>query len=441
MKKRIVSIICILAMMLSMSTLGMLSASAANTVLSESEFKDITPVENLDYSFAILGDIQTITNKAKKDNTYKGLANIFSWLTDNQEERKIEYVIGLGDTIDTLYTYPESYNPVYSNRVEWEKARANFKKLNGIIPYMVVRGNHDDEDGYHKYICTDEYQEQILKDANGNEVGGFYYDSTKMATMGNSMSNSYRKLEIGNHKYLMLGLDFSIGDADAGDDVLEWACGVVEANPDYKVIVSIHAYVGGNGVRMQGQEIQQTNGERTETEGFKFYGNKIWQQLVRKYENMFMVFSGHVSVDNPVVSRDTGDNGNEIINILVDPQSTYSIDPTTEQQVPLAAIFMMNVTNGGKVLEFEYIDADRDKQIKTRNRFSIELPEGTFPEFDPTPVTEAEETTEAETTEAPATTEEAKKRGCKGSITSTVAICCAMGTTLAAFAMRKKKED
>ena len=137
-------------MMLSMSTLGMLSASAANTVLSESEFKDITPVENLDYSFAILGDIQTVTNKAKKDNTYKRLTNIFSWLTDNQEERKIEYVLGLGDTIDTLYTYPESYNPVYSNRVEWEKARANFKKLNGIIPYMVVRGNHDDEDGYHK---------------------------------------------------------------------------------------------------------------------------------------------------------------------------------------------------------------------------------------------------------------------------------------------------
>lgn len=439
MKKRIVSIICILAMMLSMSTLGTLSASAAT--LSESEFKDIIPVENLDYSFAILGDIQTVTNKAMKDNNYKGLTNIFNWLKNNKEDRKIEYVIGLGDTIDTLYTYPESYNPVYSNRVEWEKARANFKKLNGVIPYTVVRGNHDDEEGYHKYICTKEYQAQILTDANGNEVGGFCYDSSAVATMGNSMSNSYYKLEIGNHKYLIMGLDFSVGDADAGDNVIAWANDVIESNPDYKVIIATHAYVGGNGVRMQGQEIQQTNGDRTATEGFKFYGNKLWQQIIRKHANVFMTFCGHVSVDNPVVSKDTGDNGNEIINILVDPQSTYATDPATSQTVPLAAIFMMNVTNGGKTLEFEYVDADRNKQIKTRNRFTIELPEGTFPEFDPTPVTEAE-TTVAETTEAPvATTEEVKKRGCKSSITSTVAICCAMGTSLAAFAMRKRKED
>lgn len=439
MKKRIVAIVCIVAMMLSMSTLGMFSASAAT--LSESEFKDITPVENLDYSFAILGDIQTVTNQAMKDNSYKTLTNIFKWMLDNQDERKIEYVIGLGDTIDTLYTYPESYNPIYSNRVEWEKARAQFKKLNGVIPYMVVRGNHDDEEGYHKYICTDEYQAQIIKDANGNEVGGFCYDSGAMATMGNSMSNSYRKIEIGNHKYLMMGLDFAIGDADAGDDVIAWANDVIEANPDYKVIISTHAYIGGTGARMQGQEIEQTNGDRTATEGFKFYGNKLWQQLIRKHSNIFMTFCGHVSVDNPVVTQETGDNGNQIINILVDPQATYATDPNTGSTVPLGAILMMNVTNGGTTLEFEYVDPDRNKQIKTKNRFTIELAEGTFPEFDPTPVTEAE-TTEAEPTEAPvATTEEVKKNNCKSSITSTVAICCTMGTTLAAFAMRKRKDD
>ena len=431
MKKRIVAIVCVLAMMLSMTTMGTLSTSAAT--LSNSDLRDIEPIENVNYSFAILGDVQTVVNReAKYPNQYKGFTNMISWLLDNQEERKIEYVLGLGDTIDTLYTYPEDYNPIYHNRIEWEKARANVKKLNGVIPYMIVRGNHDDEIGYNKYIATKEYQEQM---------DGFYYDGNKVATKGNSMSNSYRKIEIGNHKYLMLGLDYAIGAASDGNDVVDWASGIIAANPDYKVIISVHAYLATNGEYMQGVQIESSNGDRTATEPISFYGRKLWN-MFKTHSNIFMVFSGHVSVDDPVVSYHTGDKGNQIINVLVDPQSTYTIDPSDSEgkaTLPLAAVLMMNVANGGKTLEFEYIDAATNKQIKAKNRFTIELADGTLPEY----AEAVEETTTVVTTteEAPATTEPAKKNNCKNSITSTVAVCTAMGTALAAFAMRKKKED
>lgn len=433
MKKRIVAMLCLMAMLLSMSTLGMLAVSAGT--VGDGDFVEAKPVENLDYSFAILGDPQTVIEyEVKNQNKYKGFTNMFTWITKNRESRKIEYLLCLGDTIDTLYTYPASYNPIYNNRVEWEKARTNFKKLNGILPYMVVRGNHDDEIGYHTYICTTEYQNQILKDANGNEVGGFYYDSSKTATMGNSMSNCYRKLEVGNHKYLMLGLDFSIGDSKSGDDVIAWANGIIEANPDYKVIISVHAYLDSNGNRIRG-DISQSNADRTETEAFFFSGNRLWDSLIKKHSNVFMVFSGHISVDDPVVTKETGTNGNQIINILVDPQATYE-----EGKLPLAMVLMMNVTNGGKKLEFEYISTDKNQQLSGSNRFTIDLPAGTLPEF--TRIV-AEETTEATTvTEASIdiVSEEVKK-GCNGAILSTVTVCCAMGTSLAAFAMRKKKED
>ena len=446
MKKRIVAIVCLLAMILSMSTMSMLSASAS--AVGRVEFVDIEPIENIDYSFAILGDVQTITERqAKNTNTYKMLTKTIDWILDNKEERKIEYVIGLGDTVDTLVTYPESYQPILYNRMEWTQARTQFKRLQGVLPYMVIRGNHDDEEGYHKYICTTEYQAQM---------DGFGYDASKNATLGNSMSNCYRKIEIGNHKYLMLGLDYN-----ATTEVLEWANGVIAANPDYKVIISIHAYMASNGAIFQGY-IGSSNFERTETEEIPFYGQKIWQQLVKKHANIFMVLSGHVSTDDPIIrTTRVGDNGNQIIDILVDPQSTTEFDPEDpegQRQIPIYAILMLNFVNGGSEIKIDYIMPDRDKQLKAKNRFTIELPEGTLPEYianeEPaqteatttapeTTATEAPATTatEAPATTAPATTEEAGDKGCGGSIASTVAVCCSMGTALAAFAMRKRKED
>ena len=433
MKKRIVAIACLLAMILSMSTLGALSASAA--AVGRVEFVDVEPIENIDYSFAVLGDVQTIVERqAKNTNTYKVFTQTIDWILDNKDERKIEYVIGLGDTVDTLVTYPESYQPILYNRQEWTQARTQFKKLQGVLPYMVIRGNHDDEEGYHKYICTAEYQAQI---------DGFCYDTNQNATRGNSMSNCYRKLEIGNHKYLMLGLDYN-----AGTEVIEWANEVISSNPDYKVIISIHAYMGTTGDLFQGK-IGSSNFEKTETEEIPFYGQKFWQQLIKKHENVFMVLSGHISTDDPVVKTvRVGDNGNQIIDILVDPQSTREFDPTDpegQREIPIYAILMLNFVNGGSEIKIDYVMPDRDKQLKAKNRFTIELPEGTLPEYVPVSAeTEAPETTVApETTtatEAPATTEESKG-GCKGSIASTVTVCCAMGTALEAFAMRKRKED
>jgi hypothetical protein len=52
--------------------------------------------------------------------------------------------------------------------------------------------------------------------------------------------------------------------------------------------------------------------------------------------------------------------------------------------------------------------------------------------------------TEATTTEATTTTAapaEEEKSGCGSAIGSTLMIACVTGTTLATFAMRKKKED
>ena len=427
MKNRVISMICLIALLLSMTTLGALSSTAATTLWIDKE-----PAKNVDYSFAVVGDIQTITYSDTHQGT-RYVATLFEWLIQNQRSRRIEYVFGLGDTVETLTSYPESYNPSVNNPREWETASQSISMLNGIIPYSVVRGNHDDEGGYHKYICTDYYKSQMDK---------FYYDPMLPATAGNSMSNSYRKIDICGHKYLMLTLDFNITDG-----VKAWANELIAENPDYHVIVSIHSFLGNWGGIYNGA-IGQAN-EFNVTEEIFFDGQALWDDVLSKHENVFMVLSGHISTDDPVVKTvRVGDNGNQIIDILVDPQSTREFDPTDpegQREIPIYAILMLNFVNGGSEIKIDYVMPDRDKQLKAKNRFTIELPEGTLPEYVPVSAeTEAPETTAApETTtatEAPATTEESKG-GCKGSIASTVTVCCAMGTALAAFAMRKRKED
>ena len=411
-----------------MTTLGTLSASAAAT-----DWIKRDPVEGVDYSFAVLGDIQTITFKdAHNDSKY--VETLVDWLINNREERKIEYVVGLGDTVETLIS--RAHGPEY-NPVEWQLAAPQLARLvDAGIPTMVLRGNHDDEAGYHQYICTEPYQAQM---------DGFCYDAEKTATHGNSMSNCYRKIEIGNHKYLMLGLDYSAWD-DA--DVIAWASELVESNPDYKVILSIHAYLNSNGSFYKG-EIGSSSADGSVQEELNFNAQTLWGEFVSKYENMFMVLCGHAAVTDPMIRVTAGKNGNKVYKILVDSQAYEKNDPSS-------FVFMLNFVDGGSAIEIEYLSATKNRHFKEGNQMRLDLPEGTLPEFElpvvTEPTTEATtaEITSAETTAAPATEADTtvattleqapQKSGCGGSISATVAVCCAMGTCLAAFAMRRKED-
>ena len=83
MIKRIIAIISLLALMLSMTTLGALSASAA-----ASDWIAREPAKNVDYSFAVIGDIQTLTFKDSHGNS-SYLEYLFNWIIKNREERKL----------------------------------------------------------------------------------------------------------------------------------------------------------------------------------------------------------------------------------------------------------------------------------------------------------------------------------------------------------------
>ncbi len=455
MKKRLVAIVCLIALMLSMSTLGSLSVFAEGEDGEENpwlEFYDLSDIP--DYSFAVIGDIQSLTYldtdaqvRAQvglpevRSTSY--LSTLFDWIIENKDERKIEYVFGLGDSVETLSTFPNSSEttdpdyPYYSdirNPIEWAYAGSQFARLDGVIPYSVVRGNHDDEAGYHQYICTDDYK---------NQMDGFFYDETKPALDGNSMSNSYRKIEFSGQKYLMMTLDF-----DTNEDVIAWANNVIAANPDYRVIVSLHAYLDkdkGTGknyflkeeIAQPGADSQEDND--TNHDWFDFDAEIFWTEIFSKHENMFMVLSGHVrEVEDPIIRNRKGTKGNHVFEVLVNPQTydrTHGTDVTDEETgvtTPGQAggfVMILNFSHDGNKVEFEYISTVTGKHFKAKNQTVKTLPG--------TSMMTLKTTT---TTTTPASSDE-NKGGCKGAVLSTAAVTSVIGTSLAAFAMRKRKEN
>ena len=313
MKKRLLAIICLIALLCPIATISS-SALAAWTTYAQ-------PTD-IDYSFAAFGDLQSMTWTDNLQGT-KYVKSIFDWILNNKSSRKIEYVFGLGDTVDTLTTY--STNTVASNGKtqnvnEWSLVSEQIHRLDGIIPYTIVRGNHDDEGGYHKYICTEDFKEQM---------DGYFYDPSQPATLGNSFSNHYKKITAGGTKYLMLSLDYNICENAA---VRNWANEVISSNPDYRVIVSIHAYINGGysgGVGAyegfyQGS-IGAANVSNSYQENKNFDGQALWNDIFSKHENMFMILCGHDAIPTPVHNVRTGKNGTKVIEILTDT-SKYDLE-------------------------------------------------------------------------------------------------------------------
>lgn len=283
------------------------------------------PITDYAYAFAAVGDIQTINY-----NDPANLTKIYDWIAKVADEKKIEYVFTLGDITDANLSS------------EWALAKAVMNKMNGVVPYSFIRGNHDTMAMHREYFTVDEYDELI----DGN--------------YGNDALNTYKKIHIGNMKYLMLNLDFG-----PHDDVLAWANQVVTAHPDYNVIVTTHAYIIANG-----DLLTEDNNTAAPTNRYAYNnGDDIWEKLIRHHKNISMVICGHVSTNNIVVSTLTGDNGNKVTQILVDPQS---MDKATNYgSTGMVALFYFS--EDGKHIETEYYSTVKDAFYLAKNQFEFDV--------------------------------------------------------------------
>ncbi len=269
------------------------------------------------YSFAVVGDTQIMTLKYPDK-----LSKMYDWIVENAESKNIKFVFGLGDITDRC------------TDAEWAIAKKEISKLDGVIPYSIIRGNHDRFDNcYNEYFPYSEYEDRV----DGSLCG--------------TMNNTYQKFSVGNIKYLVVNLDFTLSDA-----ALAWANEVVAAHPDYNVIVTTHIYLQANGNTIDQLKYGSIN-----------TGEQMWEKFVSRHENIVLVLAGHAPTEYIKVTRSQGECGNEVVQMLVDPQET------DKNLGGVGLVAMLYFSEDGRQVDVEYYSTAKEAFYREENQFHIEL--------------------------------------------------------------------
>ena len=303
-------------------------------------FSDKTAVTDYDYSFAVIPDIQIVTENDIK-NGEANLAKLFDWIIANKESKSIQYVFGLGDITENNIA------------AEWELAATQHAKLSAAgIPYSAIRGNHDlPWYGKDKNAAsyTDDYTAYMGTDAYRAQFAGFYSDD--------NISNSWRTFTVGEVKYLMLTLDYGVDD-----NVLNWASDIIAAHPYHNVIITTHAYLFRDGTTLDAGDLVPPS-----TSGGVNDGDDMWNKLISKHENIVLVMCGHDPSESIVVNRSNGENGNVVTSMLIDAQDVEADEGS------MGMVAMLYFSEDGRKLQVEYYSTAKEKYFMNSNQFSAEL--------------------------------------------------------------------
>ena len=286
------------------------------------------------YSFAVIGDTQVVTEKHPDK-----LSRIYDYVVDHVDDKNIQFVMGLGDITER------------STQAEWDVALENIHKLDDLVPYSVVRGNHDTAASFKQAFPYDRYE---------HVLGGSYQ---------NDMLNTWQELTVGDIKYLIMTLDFGASNA-----VLDWAGQVIEAHPDHNVIITTHAYLFRDGTTLDAGDVcpPATNG------GYN-NGDHIWDKLISKHENIVLVLSGHDPCENVVMTQTEGNHGNIVTQLLIDPQGVDASVGAT------GLVALLYFSEDGSHVTVEYYSTVREQFFISTNQFEFDIAVVGKPEPEPDP--------------------------------------------------------
>ena len=299
---------------------------------------EVEPVEDFAYSFVVVGDTQELS-----EDDPALLDKLYEWIVENKEEEKIEYVLGMGDITQKSYDY------------EWEYAKSQIYKLNGVVPYLLARGNHD--------ILSDEFIKKGEGSFNTTFNDGIYNQQLTGVMTEGDMTCAYRTLRVGQIDYLFITVDFG-----PTVEMLEWAGQVADAHPDHRVILTTHAYLYRDGTTLDGEDaFPASTSPRNRPAELCMDGDDIWEKFASQHPNVHMVLSGHDPAQHIVYRQDPGVNGNTVTQMLINPQHIDGfLDPT-------ALVAMFYFSEDGNTLTVRYYSIVRDQYGSARSQFTISL--------------------------------------------------------------------
>ena len=283
------------------------------------------------YSFAVIGDTQIMARRYPDD-----FGKIYDWIIDNKESKKIQYVFGLGDITDA------------NTPQEWALAGREISKLNGIVPYSLVRGNHDSSNNFNKIFFNNEYCSQF---------DGFYDEA--------QIDSVYDAFTVGKTDYLLITLDYG-----ASDEELEWAGSIIEQYPNHRVIITTHCYMFRDKTTLGPNDVcppADSNDANYSPDKIYNNGDEMWEKFISQYGNIFLVLSGHDPCENIVTLQSEGYHGNTVTQILIDPQGMDASIGAT------GMVCMLYFNEDGTEMEVEFYSTVKNQFFKESNQYKVDI--------------------------------------------------------------------
>ena len=303
---------------------------------------DSTVDYEYDYAFMEIPDVQTCVRYH-----YDTFTEMMGWIADNSSALKVKWATFLGDMSD--YGPEESF---------YRDASIGMDLLNGKLDYNFVPGNHD----YDNNCNIDRSQVYFdrwfpyEKHSVMNGFAGAYEEG--------SMANTYYLYEVCGVKYLIINLEFG-----PRLSVIRWAGRLCERYPEHRVIVNTHNYVTADGRIMTEKDSAAATGYGWREKAKPTTGTHLWDNLIRLYPNIWMVFSGHLSQDDAIFRTDVGDNGNVIYSWLIDQQTSIHDNGVGED-----VTFIIKVNEKTKRMCCLLYSPANDGIYNLQNQFEIPFP-------------------------------------------------------------------
>ncbi|MCK4753035.1 MAG: metallophosphoesterase [Planctomycetes bacterium] len=246
------------------------------------------------WTWVVLPDTQNYSKK------YPGLFHLQTqWIAENKDKHNITYVLTLGDLTND------------NNQQQWERVSRALGKLDAVVPYTIVLGNHDySPDGKTRNTLVNNYFPPS-KFANWPSFGGVMEKGL--------IENNYHVFNMAGQDWLLLNLEWG-----PRDKALQWANQILAKYPKHKAVIATHAYLYSDSTRYDWAKKsrgQKWNPHNYATAGGVNDGEQIWQKLAKKHANVFMVINGHVLNDGLGFLISKGAHGNTVNQMLVNFQS------------------------------------------------------------------------------------------------------------------------
>lgn len=305
---------------------------------------DMDMPTDYDYTMIAIGDTQYMVEYDGNNNTHY-TDQVYKWIADNTAALKLQVVMGLGDITNT------------DMEAQWNVISTAIAQLNGVVPYTLIRGNHDLKEGgtfFDQKFAAD-------TEAANEYVDQFKNDNGGLMTEG-SVTNTYYTFTAGDTDWLIVNLDWA-----PTDTMLGWANGVIDAHPNHKVIVNTHCYL-----HLDATTCDEEDTSTKMTVGVQNYGDDIWDELIYSNENVVMVLSGHQESNLVTMTQGKGKYGNTVSQFLIDPQAvdTYTINTAS---TPSGIVTIFYFKEDGTAVDVRHYSPIRNQYYQSVNQFTFDL--------------------------------------------------------------------